>query len=152
MPFTARSARAVSSTPSRTRLFVAEIKFGYVAMKVSIAAMLIDTLHAALEHTVEAFKSVGVNIATHVLAHAVTHEVVFGEVLPKVRILSGFVSHHMTAAIHVGLDDRQKVGRSGTGNVKGNVPSRLPGAVQSGHHRVLVGIAATNGHVCLVCR
>jgi len=39
---------------------VSEIKLSDVAVQMPFAAMLIDTLHAALEDAVEAFKSVGV--------------------------------------------------------------------------------------------
>ena len=38
------------------------IELGEITMKVPLAAMLIDTLHAALEHTVAAFDGVRVHI------------------------------------------------------------------------------------------
>jgi hypothetical protein len=54
---------ALLVSPSvRLAMVVPEIKLGYVALKVVMAAMLIDALHAALEDREEAFDGVTVNV------------------------------------------------------------------------------------------
>src|SRR4051794_28432960 len=52
------------------------------------AAVLIDTLHAALEDAVEALNRVRVDLASAILADAVPHEIMLGEVLIQVGILA----------------------------------------------------------------
>jgi len=46
---------------------VSEIEFSYIPMKVAFAAVLVDALHASLEHAVEALDAIGVDIAAHIL-------------------------------------------------------------------------------------
>ena len=46
---------------------IAEIKFGQVTVKVSFAAMLVNTLNATLEHAPDVLNCVGVNVAANVL-------------------------------------------------------------------------------------
>ena len=50
---------------------VAEIELRNIAVKVLLAAMLINALHAAFEDAVEPLKRVGVNVASHIFASAV---------------------------------------------------------------------------------
>ena len=55
-------------------IVVPEIELRHVAVQVPLGAMLVDTLHAALEHGVEAFDRIGVDrrIDTgHILVSAV---------------------------------------------------------------------------------
>src|SRR4051812_4199719 len=68
-----------------------EIELRHVAVQVLRLAVLIDTLHAALEHAVEAFNRVRVDLAPAILADAVPHEIMLGKVLVQVRILTSFI-------------------------------------------------------------
>jgi len=70
---------------------VAEIKFRDIAVKVLLLAMLIDALHAALEHAVIALDRVRMHVAAHVFFLAVVDAFMAGEVLAEVVILASFV-------------------------------------------------------------
>lgn len=75
-------------------------------MQVLLAAMLIDALHAALEHGVEAFHGVRVDEAPAILARTMANVIMLGKVLVQVGILPGFIGHDGRAGQYVGLDDR----------------------------------------------
>ena len=85
---------------------VAEVKFREVAVQVLLTATLVDALHAALEHALEAFNGVRMHGANHVFALAVTGKGVLGKVLVQVGILAGFIGNNRRAGQHIGLDDR----------------------------------------------
>ena len=90
----------------RDPIVVTEIKFREITVQVVLATMLIDALHTALEHAVEAFNSVRMDVAVaHILASAVRSEVVGREVLVKMGVLASFVRHHVRSAGHVRLDN-----------------------------------------------
>ena len=63
-----RVARALLILNAKLRtVAVAKIKLRDVAMKMLFAAMLVDTLHSALEDRIVAFHRIGVDFAAHVL-------------------------------------------------------------------------------------
>ena len=100
------------------------------------AAMLIHTLHPALEHRVETLDGVGMHVASHILAKAVLGEVVRSEVLAEGAILASLIGHNMGLRSDVRFDDRQKVSRLHAIHVEG--PGRAA-ALNQGQHGVLVG-------------
>ena len=126
---------------------VAEVELSHVAVEVLLAAMLVDALHAALEHAVEALDGVRVGQTAHILTLAVAGVVVSGKVLAEGGILAGFVGHHMRAGRHVRLDDRQKVGRRSALDVEG---AGRTATLHKGQNRVLVGVTAMLRHVLLL--
>ncbi len=93
---------------------IAEIKFREVAVKVALAAMLIDALHAALEHAEEAFNGVGgddlLAFVSAIFLGFVVHAVMAGELSGFVEVLipKGRVGHDRGVMRHVRPDDRDK--------------------------------------------
>lgn len=116
-------------------------------MKVLLGAVLIDALHAALEHAVEAFHRVGVDLTTAVLACAVANVFVAGEMVGKMSVLPGFVRHDRRLLGDVGADDGHEMGGRGAIDVEG------PGgaaALDQRQQGVLVSVPAANGHVAFL--
>ena len=74
------------------------------------------------------------------------HEIVFGEMLVKVCVLTSFVGHDMGTGLHIRLDDRHQVGRLGPVHMEGTGAATVRAAFDQGHDRVLVGVAALDGH------
>src|ERR1019366_7541794 len=85
-----------------------------------------------------------------VFASAMHNEIVFGEVLSKVRILPSFIGHHMAAAVDVRPDDWQQNSGSGAGDVEGSRAAAFRAALNQGHYRMLVGKATTHRHILLL--
>lgn len=126
---------------------VAEIELGHVAVQVLLRAVLVNALHAALEHAVEPLNRVRVRQAPHILARAMTGEIVGGEQLAEGVVLACLIRHHLGGRMDVRLDDRQEIGRTGALDVEG--PGRTATLNQC-QDRVLVGIAALLRHVLLL--
>src|SRR5579885_149466 len=98
----------------RDAVVVAEIKLRQIAVQMIVAAMLIDALHAALEHGEEAFDGVGMHAAIgarDVLTFAVTGELVIREVIAQTPILTCLIGQHSRFRMDVCLQDREQ-GRS----------------------------------------
>jgi hypothetical protein len=72
-------------------MVVAEVKFLQLAVKVLLAAMLIDALHAAFENAEVAFNGVGVNVAANVFLGAVADGFVSRVFLARLGIEAAFV-------------------------------------------------------------
>lgn len=98
---------------------VAEIELRKIAVKVLLAAMLIDALHAALEDAEIALNRVGADdlfaFVAGVFVGAVVHAVMAGEAafLVHVAIPSGGIGHDGGFAGDVGADDGQKSAHRG---------------------------------------
>src|SRR5437870_2377608 len=67
--------------PVRLTVGIAEIKLRQIAVKMLLAAPLVDAAHPALEDREIALDGVGVNVAKAVHALAVTHHAMGGEML-----------------------------------------------------------------------
>jgi hypothetical protein len=82
MPLIARCPLAIVQTKRNARV-VAKVNLSKVAMKMLLAAMLVNTTHAALEDGVLAFDRVGVDrvcrLIAHVLVFFVVNRVVAGD-------------------------------------------------------------------------
>lgn len=63
-------------------------------MQISLAAMLINALHAALEDAVVAFHSVRVDRASYVFIGLVADTLMAREVIAKREIMTAFIGHH----------------------------------------------------------
>lgn len=85
---------------------VAEVIFRQIAVQVLLAAMLVDAPHPALEDAEVAFDGVGVDGAAHVLARAVVHALMVGNVERDEAIDGAFVGHDASFAADVGGDNR----------------------------------------------
>jgi len=112
-------------------------------VKVLLAAVLINTDHAALEHAVETLDGVGVDLVASavgvpVLATVMVHSAVFGKVVAKLGIHRGLIGHDLAFAGDVVADDRddrpfrdvfdmERTGRTATLN-KGKNGVLVPGA------------------------
>src|ERR1700723_821280 len=70
--------------------------------------MLVNSLHSALKHAVEAFKGISVNVSPDILASAVRYEVMGRKMHVQMSIPPGFVCHDMRPAGDVRLDDQKK--------------------------------------------
>ena len=117
---------------------IAEIKFREVAVKVALAAMLIDALHAALEHAEEAFNGVGGdNLLAFIAAiflRFVINPIVAGELIMFVHvfILASSIGHDRGVVRHVGANDRHNgsdgasIHMPATGAATGQPPSGDP--------------------------
>ena len=66
-------------------IIVAEVEFRKITVQMMLSAMLIDTLHAALEDTEIAFEGVGVAIAALPFLLAVIDAFMAGEILCRSR-------------------------------------------------------------------
>ncbi len=92
---------------------IAEIKFREIAVKVTFAAMLVDALHAALEHAEEALDGIGgYDLRAFVAAiflGLMVHAVMAREVAEFIEVLipEGGVGHDRGVMRHVCADDRQ---------------------------------------------
>lgn len=90
---------------------VAEIKLRNVTVQVLLRAVLVDALHAALEHAVEPLDRVRVRLAPAIFTSAVTDEIMLSEVLAQGSVLPSLVGHDACAGKDVRLDDRHQVSR-----------------------------------------
>jgi hypothetical protein len=83
MPLIVRAVRSLFVQTKRNARVVAKVKLSKVAMKMLLAAMLVNTTHAALEDGVLAFDRVGVDrvcrLIAHVLVFFVVNRVVAGD-------------------------------------------------------------------------
>jgi hypothetical protein len=116
---------------------VAEIELSEVAVKVSLAAMLIDARHTALENAEEAFDGLRVSVAANPFFFAVIYSFMAGEAAGD-------------RAVHVGLIDAEMAGGGGvlqddaadlaSGDVLNPHRASLTAALDQGHDRDLVAI------------
>lgn len=119
-------------------MVVAKIELCNVAMQVLLSAVLIDALHASLEDTVVALKGVRVGIAPDVLARAMRDELMAGEDVSDLRVLTGLIRHDGGLFGDVRADDRHEMGGRRTIDVKG--PDHTA-ALDKGHDGPLVTVA-----------
>jgi hypothetical protein len=81
---------------------VPEVELSQAAVKVLLAAMLLDAYHAALEDAVIALDGIGADghassaVNVGVLLPRVIHNIVLGELASKALVAPRFVSHEMT--------------------------------------------------------
>ena len=123
---------------------ITKIEFGKVAMQMLFAAMLVDTLHAALENRIAAFNGVGVDDPTHVFSDAVidglVHPIFFSEravTLPIIVDDESFLGN-------VGSDDREQLTAGSSFNMKAAHGAAAGDQRQDG---VLVGTSAARGRL-----
>jgi hypothetical protein len=93
---------------------VAEIKLSHVAVKVTLAAMLIDAGHAALEDGEVAFNRVRVDIAPGIFLFAVFDGVMSREFSAKGPIQAALIRQQATFPADIGEHDRRDIGHGGT--------------------------------------
>jgi hypothetical protein len=90
---------------------VAEIELGEVAVKVTLAAVLINAFHATLENRVIALNRVRVDLRTRlavcvaIFAARVIDNVVLCELIPDFGIAVRFIGHNMAFTVNVLADD-----------------------------------------------
>jgi hypothetical protein len=80
----------IGNAKARTTV-VAGIKFSQVPGQVSLATVLIDALHAALEHAPDVLDGVGVDVATDVFILGVNDCVVFRELFASLGVNAALV-------------------------------------------------------------
>lgn len=93
----------------RDSIVVTEIKFCSVAVKVLLAAVLVDALHAAFKDAVKALNGIGVDLwllAPRVFAFAVGGEVVARKFVCKFGVLLCFVGEYHCLFSNVFAQDR----------------------------------------------
>ncbi len=93
----------------RNAIVVAEVELRKVAVQVVMGAVLIDALHAALEHGEKALHGVGVELRilrADVFLPAVVYNVVPGELPAKQGVVGSLIGHEMCFARKVLEDDR----------------------------------------------
>lgn len=78
-------------------------------MQVLLRAMLVNSLHAALENAVEAFDSVSMHLAAPIFTGAVVNTIMVRKVIADLLILSGFISHNRRFLRDVFFDDWDKI-------------------------------------------
>lgn len=84
---------------------VPEIELRQVAMKMPLAAVLIDARHAALEDREEPFQGIGVGFAAHPFFFLMVHGLMIGVLAGDPTVVSGFVGHDGRLALDlVGQD------------------------------------------------
>src|ERR1700678_3810744 len=111
-------------------------------MKMLFAAMLVDTLHSALEDRIVAFHRIGVDFAAHVLVALVGDAAVLGKLFANSPVMQRAIGHQAAFAFdvvaHDGNDagDRMPVGMKRTGRAA---------TFNQRHHHVLVVVAANIG-------
>ncbi len=108
-------------------VIIAEVEFADVAVQMGLRAVLVDALHAALEHAVKAFNGVCVNVAAHILFGAMCGEGVASKVRAYPRILASFVGHDEGGFRHMRLDDRHEGCWACAVHVEGNHPRAFRG-------------------------
>src|SRR4051794_28842727 len=129
----------------RDSVVVAELKFRQIAVKVLLVAMLIDTLHAALEQAKVAFDGVGVDrcvLERDVLTLAVVDRIVAGELLTNLVVVLGLVGHQPRFAGNVLPDDAADLLAGHGVDVDG---ADLAAALHQPEDGVLVARAALRG-------
>src|SRR5574337_1328728 len=72
---------------------IAEVKFGQIAMQVLFVAVLVHTVHAALEYREKTFGGIGVNVAANVFLLLVVDGFVAGKIAADLAVVGGFVGH-----------------------------------------------------------
>src|SRR5271169_3787386 len=94
---------------------MAEIEFGQIAVKVLLAAMLIDAFHSALEHGIEAFRAIDADadtaqaIGVGVFLAGMINHAVFVKQLVKAAVGIGLVGHDMRFFGNIRLHNRNDV-------------------------------------------
>jgi hypothetical protein len=88
---------------------IAEIEFAQVAVQMPFAAMLVDTLHAALEDRIVAFNCVGVDDPTHVFADAVIDGLMHPIFFPERAVSLPIIANDESFLGNVGADDREQL-------------------------------------------
>lgn len=58
---------------------IAEIELGQIAIQMIMTAVLVNTLHPALEDTEESFDGIGVNVTAHIFTNPVAYDTVLNE-------------------------------------------------------------------------
>src|SRR5690348_5394193 len=114
-------------------------------MQMLLRAVLVDALHAALEHAEIAFDGVRRDAATDILASLVIDATVAEKRLAELAtILRGFVRHDVGLAVHVAIDDRYQLFGAHVVHDKGTNLAAL--TVNERQDRNLVrGASANNG-------
>jgi hypothetical protein len=120
---------------------IAKIELAQIAMQMTLAAMLIDTFHAALEHAVEIFDGVCMGRAANVFIRFVTDALVACKMITEREIMAAFIGHHRGFLSDIGLDDRDYIGCAGSLDMeRANLPAV---AINERKHRILVAVTAT---------
>jgi hypothetical protein len=113
-------------------------------MQMALFAVLIDALHPALEHGIEALDGIGgdelVAFASHVFVLGVVDGVVAGELGADLWIPSGLIGHDLRFARDVGENDGLKLGDGGSGDMEG---TGFAAALDQGQRDIPVAAAAT---------
>src|SRR5687768_3473755 len=70
-------------------MIVTEVELGQIAVEMLLSAVLVDTLHAALEGAEEASKRVGMRVAANILTGRVVHGLMVRELLTQLCVIAG---------------------------------------------------------------
>jgi len=126
---------------------ISEIKFGKVAVKVLLAAPLINPDHAAFENAVEALDSIGANahsgfaVCVTVLTARMIHNAVTGELMTETRVAVGLIGHDVAFARDVLANDRNNLF---LGRVLNMEAAGAAFALNEGQHGVLMAGASAD--------
>jgi hypothetical protein len=85
-------ARSVINTEFYT-IRITEIKFGQISVQMALAAVLIDTAHAAFKDRIIPFDGVSVNVSTAIFMQAVVNALMARESLANRFVLTRFIGH-----------------------------------------------------------
>ena len=139
-----RSVRTITVVAAKGfAIVIPKLEFGQIAMQIGFAAMLINTLHAALEDAEIAFDCVAVDgghLIIVILTGAVVGSAVRGEMMMNAAIDVTFVGHDNRFARYVRLNNRHD-GCSGY-SVHNHRPSLAGVAVDQRQHLHLMVLSA----------
>ncbi len=142
------SQRAVSAgqvvNPKPDPVAVPEIVFRQIPEKMLFGAMLIDALKAALKHAVEAFNSVGVNVAADIFAGLMAGETMRRKVLVDTAVVAGFIGHNDGLWRDIRFQDWQNFRAAGAADMKG--PATLATFYKSKHGVFVSSTALLHGN------
>jgi len=117
---------------------IAEIKFCEIAVQMLLAAVLIDTLHTALENRIVALNGIGMYVAADVFFLRVIHSAMLGKFRADSAVMPCGVGHKAAFPRDVLADDWNDAADRVTVNVE---RAGRAAALNQGQHYVFVGAA-----------
>jgi hypothetical protein len=122
-------------------VIITEVEFSDIAVQMLFVAVLINAFHATFEDAVVALNRIGMNGTAHIFLGFVADALMAREMIAKREIAASFIGHHRGFFRDVGLNDRNKLGRTHAIDME---RAHLPAfAVNERKNRILMAVAAT---------